>query len=166
MHWQEINNHILLNKYGRWLGAILFRRDKQNTYSPSQCNCNAFWRLWVSWWDRCKGTKLLERSLGAKQSRRLPKNQSCRAVTTQRRRSQNEFPTLWLTLACKTCQLCYRNVTKTWIRHAWEKTSNRSLREERDMGKCKRQSKDGLIYEVWWSLSVAGKQWGDITLTK
>lgn len=40
------------------------------------------------------------------------------------------------------------NVTKTWIRHAKEKTSNRSLRQERNMGKCMRQSKDGLIYEV------------------
>lgn len=58
------------------------------------------------------------------------------------------------------------NVTKTWIRHAWEKTSNRSLREERNTEKCKRQRKDGLIYRAWWSLSVAGKQWGDIKLTK
>lgn len=33
-------------------------------------------------------------------------------------------------LARKTCQLRYRDVKKTWIRHAEEKTSNRLLREE------------------------------------
>lgn len=99
VHWQEINNHILLNKHVGWPGAILFRGDKCKTDSPSQKNYNVFWRLWVSWWDRCKGTKLLEGSPRAKQSHRHLKNQSCCAVTSRRRRSQNEFPTQWLTLS-------------------------------------------------------------------
>lgn len=51
MHWHGINNHITLSKREGWLGAISLRRDKQETGSPSQNNCNVFWRLWVSWWS-------------------------------------------------------------------------------------------------------------------
>lgn len=67
-------------------------------------------------------------------------------MTTQRSRSHNKFPSLWLTLSC----VRLVSVTLTWIRWAWEKTSNRPLKEERN----ERQRKDGLIYGLWCSLSV------------
>lgn len=60
-----------------------------------------------------------------------PKKQSCSAVTTQRRTSQNEFPSLWLT-CCRTCQsLAIATLRQHGSDMAGKKTSNHLLKEER-----------------------------------
>lgn len=162
-HWQEINNHILLNKYGGWLRAILFREDKRKTESASQRSPNAFGKLWVSWWDRCKGTKLLERSPWAKPPPLAPKESKlqCRDKPREGEVTMNSPHCDWPPRL--------QNLS-TWLQHGSDMPGKRHLiaHQEKKGGwkDCCRQSKVGLIYDVWWSLSEAGKQWGDVELTK
>lgn len=130
--------------------GLLQERDKHETICPSQRKFNVFWRLWVSWWDHSRGTKLLERNLRATQSCRLQRGKKkSSSMTTHKSKRQNGFSAPWSTLLLAKPV----NVTKRRIRHGCEKTSMCPRWEERKTEK--QQNKDGLIYEVWWSLSVA-----------